>query len=542
MKRRKTILLFLGISSLFLLQFALFRFYSLREIVNFYPRNYDQQSYLMMIYLTYSSIQKHGLIYGLLNTPYLTTGPFFIIQTVLFFLITSASRFNAILLNFIYFISLQAFVFYISLKLTNKIYFSTIFIGLILLTMTPFHVPGGITDYRIDFMAFCLYGTFITAIVRSYSFLDRKWSVIAALIAIWMISIRLITMVYIFGTVGSFFIYLLFQKTQRIKNILLFGSILGLILIPYCLINFETIHNYYVIGHFTGKEKYIRELAAGVSGIVANITYYPSKLQHDQIGNINTTIILLLLVGTCLVSKIKSYSNHGEIEKINGFSKNIIFLSLSIISPLIILSLDLNKNSVVSSVMVIPVYWIAMLIFLKLETKIRKGKIKTFVFTFIAVFILSLGLLSQAQHYLKSSSAQNRHDMVEITRMYLNVGDYATQKNWPKVSLSTGQVVDYLSNGDVTTLYFEQKHKYIEADINKLGGIIYTISKADAIKSMNNSNVIILSLDGNVGTLYYPFNRSVDKMTPDIIKYANDHFKILNDYTFKGHEFRVYVK
>src|SRR3990167_6216585 len=203
----KNILFYLLLLALFIFQFILFDRYVHADIVHFYPTNFDQQSYLMMIYPIYESVKHTGILHGFLNSPVLSSGVLFPIQTVLFFLITGASRYHALLINFIYFIALQLSVVMVCKKLTNCFSTPLIFLGLLLTLNAPFMIPGGIPDFRIDFIAFCLYGIVITSMLRSNVFFNIRWSLFSAALTILLILTRTITAVYIFGIVFFLFAY-----------------------------------------------------------------------------------------------------------------------------------------------------------------------------------------------------------------------------------------------------------------------------------------------------------------------------------------------
>src|SRR3990167_9386627 len=151
----------------FIVEYFLFRHYVLTDITPFYPANFDQQSFLMMIYGAMDRIQHHGVWQGLLESPALPTGVLFPLQVILFFVVFGVSRFNGLLINFIYFIALQFFFTHTVKKISGSHFVALIALGLLLAVNVPFMVPGGITDLRMDFIAFCLYGMAITAMVRS---------------------------------------------------------------------------------------------------------------------------------------------------------------------------------------------------------------------------------------------------------------------------------------------------------------------------------------------------------------------------------------
>ena len=131
------------------LEYLLFRHYMLQEIAPYYPFAFDQSGYISTVYQLYENFIKQGVIHTLLTTPVRAIGILFPIQSALYLVVTSPTRFNLLTLNFIYFALLQLTLFLTARKIFDKTYIGFLAIGLLLAVQTPFFRIGGIDDFRI---------------------------------------------------------------------------------------------------------------------------------------------------------------------------------------------------------------------------------------------------------------------------------------------------------------------------------------------------------------------------------------------------------
>src|SRR3990167_8127717 len=261
---------------IFIIEYFLFQRFVFSDIVSFYPTNFDQQSFLMQAYGTVNKISHHGLWYGLTQGQLLPSGVLFPIQLTVFFTLFGATRFNGLLINFIYFIFLQTFFTASVKKISGSNSIALLGLTFLLAVNVPFIIPGGITDLRIDFIAFCLYGMMLTSVIRSNIFLHRGWTFVSAFLAVILILMRTLSSLYIAG-IGIilllYFVILYFREASenrkitltRIQHLLLFSLIVALITLPIMWMFRVALYNYYVVGHVLGGEKFIRAALVGTT-------------------------------------------------------------------------------------------------------------------------------------------------------------------------------------------------------------------------------------------------------------------------------------
>ena len=262
----------------FLVQFCLYYQYLHREILWAFPGFWDQVRYLQESHDTYQYIVHHGLLSGLIHafTAPTPTGNLLCTEAAVLYLFLGGSRLTALLVLFGHWIVLQTVATSTLRWLSRRWSVAVMGLALLLLPTSPFRTEGSLTTFQIDFAAYCTFGVWICLVIRSNVFANRRLSLLAGLVACYLILLRFITMVYL-GVIGSIFflaviLLLLYQRRhndvsshtkERIANLLLVGGLILAVCLPVFWHNRQIIHQYYVVGHVTGQEKYMRAREAG---------------------------------------------------------------------------------------------------------------------------------------------------------------------------------------------------------------------------------------------------------------------------------------
>lgn len=551
-KHKKEILWWFFIISLFSFEYLVFRSYVLQEISPYYPANSDQSSYLMTLYPIYQNILNPNL--SIINKAILIfkeiflnlANSLFYLQGLIAFLFLGASRLSALTLNFTYFLILQLATTQLVKKLSHCKACGCVFLGLLLAIETPFFGTGDLVDFRLDFVTFCMYGLLITSIINSQIFLNRKWSIIAALIAIITIATREITFVYIILiTLCLLFYFLLYKKlscenekinaNKSIRNIIIFASVFLTITLCILFLHRDHIYNYYIVGHITGIEKNIRANTAGITDKLSSLTYYfPYICKH--IGYWASMILFLISAFILYVFLKKNVKK----KHIPNFKTGLFFLSSCAIIPLAILIMDMQKSYVVIGIIISPILWLFMWFFIYSLQKYDNKKTKQHILWILAIISMTIGILHYLHEYKQHSPFYYEHDN-ELTKMYEDIGNYTNMLNLRKINLAVDQINDYLNNGTLVVLYYEKYGILLDVDLT-LGNSIFTINAKRAITSLRNSDVFIATLHQDSNPNSYPFNNDMRKLRPLLNKQVKKLFIIFNVYHFKGNTYKVYVK
>lgn len=541
-----------GIVGLLLIEFILFQTYVHREITPFYPANFDQAGYLDLSYSLYEKTRQEGLLAQFKNGSLgFATSFSFILQTVVTFLLFGASRGIALAIGFVYFAALQLLTIKVALNVTGKRSLTLLLWGWLLSVATTFFWAGGIFDFRIDFMAACLFGMIITACIQSDIFLDKKWTTITVILSAYLILLRYITATYLFGIYFALLGYLILTCVLenkkhhpttliklRIKHLLI--SLLAIILIiaPFLWSSWAAFYNYYVGNHVFSNEKYIRAAQVGVTNIASSLIYYPISILKDHLGPLALSLISLSLLGTFFLRKPTLQENNRAMSDLLVRT----FLILCIFVPIFILTLDYSKSPVVGDITVVPILWLTLWVIHR-SYKESSKKFQYFIL-FITTLTLICGMFHYVQTTLHRTSRLQKQNLQQITKMYLDLGYYLHAQGKDDPRYSADRIADYLVPQALATLFYEHNGILLHPSNNLLGGNnFFAINKQDAIKTLNSTNIFIVNLDTYPKVRAdYPFNDCLNQFRPTLRNIAERTFIKLGDYELKGYKYRVYVK
>jgi hypothetical protein len=291
------------------LEFLFFCRFAEREIIWAYPNHHDQVGFLFGTYDLYTDFLNSG--FGAWRR-YLTTPPpqgiLFPVQGFLLCLLFGATRLTCLGVNFLLFGALQGCLMYTLRCLTGNTWFGFVGVGLLLSQISPFFYAGGLFDYRIDFSAYCLYGIWTLMVLRSGVFSNTKWTIVAALVAAWLMLTRFIAVPYILGAtlltslvIGMKYRRAGFDATERkevlgrITRVGLFLTIVAVSTGPFIYLARHAIWKYYGLLHLTGHEKYIRAAELHITDLLGHLTYYPESIWSDHLGPRFIVLSLMLL-------------------------------------------------------------------------------------------------------------------------------------------------------------------------------------------------------------------------------------------------------
>ncbi len=462
-----------------------------------------------------------------------------------------ASRLTALSLNFFYFALLQVFLFQTIKKITNRYLFGFLLIG-ILLSTRSFFILGGAYDFRIDFMALCLFGMFVSSILNSNIFLNKKWALISAAMAFFLITIRFITASYI-GCIAlvMFFYYgglCLLQRNvhenrQRVMNIVLFSVIVMLCVAPILWWHRDLIYSYYVVGHYTSMEKLMRAREAGVINFYTNLIYYPVTFYREHLGGrtvAKIVSVLIFLAMSCLVSSFMKNKQAGLKSNWN-YQNTFIFLSVCMVVPIIILTLDQSKSPIVPGIILIP---FILFITLSIGFFYEKIFLVTAKANELMMVITLFFLINGLNNYLSHTSSHSRlydQRMVVVTTMINDIGNYAVKVGWQNVSISADQIADYLIY-PVAPLYYEMHHVLLNVSPGLGATEVNPETKERAIEKLKKSHFFIANISGYVPNKIYPFEISIANDRAFLREVANKLFRVLGKYRINGNLYIIYPK
>lgn len=539
--------------TLIVIEYVIFRAYVLREVAPYYPTGYDQSAYLSSAYWQYELLKKQGVIVWLRQSLIQSsaTGILMPIQSVLFFLFFGASRLSALSINFIFFAAMQTFLVLSLRSLRLRWRWVAIAIGLVLSLNTLFFEVGDLVDFRIDFLALCLFGIFISLFLMSDIFLKRRWSIFSGLIAGYLVLLRYFTAVYFTAIYLTFVLFLGFKYLRnnrneeilhRFKNTVISLALIILIAAPFLIINRTAIYDYYFVGHVFGSEKQIRAIEQGVSDVTGHLLFYPiSAIKH--LG-----LITIFLIGAIFlyVFIFRIFNEKSKTASSTLFPTSIalVFIMLTIAVPLFILATDVSKSPIVANVVMIPVILGVIIIAWRIsDFKLKSlAKNSEVIFSLLAIAVLSTGIVHYTINFTRHGpNYDRRYEIAQIERMYLDMGQYAERSKIKSANIFfTSQTFDAFGATVFMSVYYEEKHYFIQA--NNLG---YKgtdkVTLNDLKASMSKSDFVVIDTM-NKNKVLFPLEKTIARNIIPIRIYTEKKFKKFGTYNAFGRKIDVYVK
>jgi len=548
------------VTVLLIAEFILFRRFVVREVVWAYPPNTDQVAYLQQSYELFEQMRSHGVWHAVAHQPEAPQGAFLQLQAALLFrAIGGASRFAALSLNFFYFALFQVALVGSLRWLTGRWSIGFIGLGLLLTAKSPFNEAGGIYDFRIDFIAFCLYGTFLCFVIRSSVFARARWSALAGACGAVLICFRFIAAVYVVGllaiVVVSLAIFALPRPgqirelaLQRIRGLLVACTTIALLAGPILWSRRGAIHDYYVVNHVTGAEKDVRAAEAGTTHLWDALAYYPRSLYLDHAGYsfaIAAAVVLACALIVFLRRRVRDGALRESAPTTFPIKPAVTFIAASLLLPLAVLTADVSKSPVVADIMVAPLIWLVMLGFISLTRADQPEPIGPpcqTAFGIAAIVLLGVGITVQARSYSHTRwMSQHRRGVERITAMCDLIADQAKARGWRDIAVFNDSVTDYLNVQSVGVLTYE-RHGYLLQAGDQFASLLQ-VPDAKVFALLGSSQFAILSHRIWPAPPYdYPINLELARLHPQLEAICHRDMTTIGRYRIFDREIDVFVR
>jgi hypothetical protein len=485
-----------------------YNFY-LREIAWYPPGNYDQTYYLAEAYRTKERILTNGMgqLASVLKSHY-NNGLALPILGALSGLFFTGGRFPELFVSFAGFVLLQIAAYITGKAVWRSRIYGYMLLGLILCQNTPWYWAGGLFDFRFDFIAYCFYGIWVCAVLRSQLFLYRTWAIACGLIGAFLVLNRFIAFVYIVGisaglvAVGVAILLLrrgdggLKQRmVRRFYNLLLSVGVVAVIVAPFLINSRHEIFEYYGVGHFLGgvKQAFIRQEALSLPDF---LLFYPDSILRDHWGLAFCLGIAIVLIGGLVagLTKRRSAQEASPLVHNETFVLQIMFLIGTIVAPVLVLSMDAVRNSVVGGIVGVPV----ALLLVALSARLSIGREldvkvipKTVTACALTVFILGVGtVFERLSRHLPEYS--QRADLTRLAELNKWMANYASEHGWSDPGFSVDAISPWLNGYAITDSAYEQTGKYIEFH-PMLGRDITAVDRQEALSELSQSHFFLLT-------------------------------------------------
>jgi hypothetical protein len=519
-----------------LLETMIFYLHVYLQIAPYYPRVYDQLTYMLATTRILDDFSERGFV--ALVRPFfspMSTGIIFPLQGALVQLALGTSRAALLSTNLIYFIIAQLCVFLTARRSLGTTQAAWLPLALFIGCIGVFKTAGGIADYRIDFAAMCLFGIWVCSLSWTNEFTSRKFSVLAGAVAALLILTRFITAAYIGPILIILFLYVAFAKRRddscyfvRIANILTSGIIVAVIALPALFLASGPINSYYVRGHLSGEEPAVRAAEVGVIDSISNIFYYPRALLDYQVGTAGVAIIAAALM-VASIGKLRS--RHLRLR--NSFDSLVFTVALA--TPLVVLSFDFSKSPVVIGIVLIPL----MLLIASIWQSFAAPLLGHRSLKWTTRLVVLAGAITFVINGTSHRNDLSPEDQTEIERLNFTIATYSAEFEKPKIAFD--RLVDYL-NGATLRYYFRQEYgpnRAAPAFTESLAGI-FAVRPEDALAALKSSDVVVLTNKTNRGT--GPFDSTIIECWDALDQFAENNLKLRASGNIGGIPYRIFVR
>jgi len=573
---------------MFSLEWFLFKSFVQREMAWSPFLNGDANWYLGHSYIVFDSIIKEWTVPSqFFNDP---AGIMVLLVSSVLYLFFGASRLVALSTNFIFYLVWQGFVFYVIRHITKSWLFAFAILGLCLTAAVPFQVASNhmlnIMEYQREFVVFCLFGVFIAMVLFSDTFLKKKWSVWAGLIAGFMVSFRYNALFHIMGiyfVILMTFFFILFIKRKYAETVAIYktramNGILSCFLMGVvCGYPFYrargALYNHYFVGKIIGpkKESFIQLYQQGVRDLWQQLMYYPRFILNSGLGSlfikaaaVIAVLLLFIVIEGKLLRLLHSRTHDIRREQDGRPFSGIIFywfVFICVSIPLFLLTAYPVRSGNVGTLVAAPCIVFICVLLARLYNSgfaVSNKKLIWGMTISMAVASLTLGMLYQMKCYaLVSFSSRNRNDYLEVARMYDDIITISREKGFGKPGISVNFSENYvLGCGEAITAYQYEHAGELFRIRAKLGSDIgRKFEQDEAIGLIRESDFMLLDTSEEPQGLHdtvkrgllshnlaeYPFSKSMLTLRPVIRRFVEDNFLLKGRYQIFNREVELYI-
>ena len=540
--------------ALFVFEFLVFRNFYHREISWSIAANYDQCQYLFQSYQMQDAVTRGSLLalpkVFIEQAQVTPQGCLLALEGAISGLIFGGARFPRLLINILAFMALQVFAFVAGRHTGKGRAWGYLMVGLVLCQNSAWFWAGDLFDFRIDFLAYCLYGVLACAALRSNLFLERRWTAVAIFVAILLVLNRFLSLTYVGGTIGAFAVVLAvvwwlkrsdselsLQLLARLRNILLGAVAVLLVVGPVLLVAKSAIYNYYFVGHVIGGEKYLRLQEAGITNSYQFYSFYPRSILVDHLG-----IGFGLATAVAILAALVVRGTAGPGPKTTGRLRWLPFayLLLTIAIPVLALTADMSKSLVVGSIVGGPIALLVMAVLVSMagpsSTRFRSRAIA------IGAWVVCLMGIA---HYLDRGNKARadlmyRRDIEHLSMLNGHLGRIAIDSQWSEPKVSVDLNSPWLNAGVARCATYEQEGTIVPFK-QLLGGTLSAVPREIAFQQLADSDFVILTTM-TADSAGRPVNDSIGKYKADLLAWSEQNLVTLDRFDFREDHMRVYVR
>jgi len=543
---------------LLVIEYVLFRDHVQCEIAWAYPTGYDQCAYLSQSYEIYERIVQGGLRQGLAHGVAMPVpnGMMLHVQGGLLFLLLGPSRLSALTLNFVYYALFQCVLAGTVRWYSGRWSMAWLALGVLLAAGTPFLPQGGLMDFRIDFIAWCLFGIFLSLVVRSGLFASWGWSAAAGAAAGLLVLFRYVSAAYLVGILGSLLLglcALLYARRRdrparhdlliRLGGLASAALLVLLLAAPAVWQKQEAIRSYY-LGQLTNGESKVRQQECGVRDTWNRLLFYPRSILAHHAGKPFLLLAGLALAGGAATWLGVSAGRARAAPATPGLAAAAAFVAVCGLVPIGILTLFGSPSPVVGSIVLPALVWLVVLATLGLS-RLRDGAVARPAHVWgvagggAVALVLGFSVLATGLCHASWLRRYHGADVAEVLRLDDEIARYSRQWGRTAPRLSTNVLWDCMA-GIVPVIY--ERQQVLLGVQRLLPQGVNAVTEEQALAAVRASDFVIMSTLPAVDEppLPYPFKDSMDEFRPQMLAECEEHFLPLRRFWIRGQEVILY--
>lgn len=517
-------------------EFWLFDQVGARRHTAVYPRFNDQVQYLTESYTAYEFARSRGFVAGLLNalTNPSAQGTLHDVCAVTLFHVAGPSRSAALALNMLALIGWQLALFLALARTTGSrpLAFAAALLPLAL--AGPWrNIPGSAYDFRLDHLAMCALGITAALALLADGFHSRRGAAWFGIAVGLTLLTRFLTGTYFVLIFAGLAAWVLLSRAPgrgvRLGNLLRAAVAAVVIAAPFFWLNYDTVRDYYWIGHYVGPESAIRSQQFGFG---RSFTYVFGHVAERHLG---LAFGAVALAGAALLAAVRTSPRQPANR--DAWIVGAIFL----LAPAAILILHVQKSEVVvgalapGAVVLVAALWAA--------AAQRTGATARAAFAAV-VTLAVLGLFARAQLTPAFTPAQ----LAELRQ----VDTFADRihARWQGRPKTPGQpergprvAVDHITDAldaQVLRVVIYERHRVLLPLAMTLPTGIAEPAEADVSGRLANSDFVFVTEGDTVGP--YPFDRKLAALRPNVHGWCLANLRPAERFSLLGRRMVLYQR
>jgi len=379
----------LGLAAVLALEWVLFQAQVGIHYAWIHPRWFDQDQYLRDAYCAFEHARSGGFLEGLRSAldRVSAQGALHGAYALPLFEVAGPGRAAALAVNLAAFVLLQAVTFVAVRRVSGGYALGWAAIGLLAAYQLPWSgEAGSAADFRLDWMAACLYGVALGVAVLGDGLRSMRAALILGAAVGLVLLTRYLTAVYFVLIFAGWFVWLLTRRESlgRAARLALAGLVAAIISGWAFWRTRHQIYDYYWMGHFGGPESALRNSHLSLA---SSLGWVLSESVGKQLG----LVAGALAAGAAVALKVASgRGSQGEAPRdVRGghAASPWVPVLLFLAAPAGVLFLHPDKAAQPLEIVAAPLAWVIILLWVRLARRVEGP-----VLARIAAGVAALGL------------------------------------------------------------------------------------------------------------------------------------------------------